>query len=102
LIIGFHDLSGVGPKCHDLICIGGAARYNPAGFAGKFRKGGNLPPGVEDPALYHKHGDQMLLRESDSWIEHYAAKMQAAYLGLRFGAQTRAQDNNRPATSEDD
>jgi phenylpropionate dioxygenase-like ring-hydroxylating dioxygenase large terminal subunit len=37
------------------------------------------PPGVENPALYHKHGDQMLLEEKDSWSEHYTAKMKADY-----------------------
>lgn len=38
-----------------------------------------VPPGVEHPALYHKHGDQMLLEEKDSWRVHYAAKMKAEY-----------------------
>jgi hypothetical protein len=37
------------------------------------------PSGVEDPTLYHKHGDQMLLEEKDSWTEHYAAKMKRDY-----------------------
>jgi phenylpropionate dioxygenase-like ring-hydroxylating dioxygenase large terminal subunit len=40
------------------------------------------PPGVEDPAFYHKHGDQMLLGENDSWTEHYAAKMKQDYAAL--------------------
>jgi phthalate 4,5-dioxygenase oxygenase subunit len=38
-----------------------------------------IPPGVENPALYHKHGDQMLLEKKDSWTEHYAAKMKRDY-----------------------
>jgi len=41
-----------------------------------------IPPGVEDPALYYKHGDQVLLGESDSWVEHYAAKMNQDYAAL--------------------
>ena len=35
----------------------------------------NIPDGVENPALYHKHGDQVLLGENESWVEHYTAKM---------------------------
>jgi len=41
-----------------------------------------VPPGVQNPALYHKHGDQMLLAENDSWVEHYLAKMQRDYAPL--------------------
>jgi phthalate 4,5-dioxygenase len=37
------------------------------------------PPGVENPSLYHKHGDQVLLDENDFWIEHYMAKMKQDY-----------------------
>jgi hypothetical protein len=40
------------------------------------------PPGVEDPSLYRRHGDQMLLEEADSWPEHYEAKMKADYSAL--------------------
>ena len=41
-----------------------------------------IPPGAEDPALYHKHGDQLLLGEKDSWLEHYLAKMKLDYAPL--------------------
>lgn len=41
-----------------------------------------IPPGVEHPARYHKHGDQMLLGEKDSWIERYEAKMKLDFAGL--------------------
>jgi phthalate 4,5-dioxygenase len=41
-----------------------------------------IPPGVEHPALYRKHGDQLLLGEKDSWAEHYAAKMKLDYAAL--------------------
>ena len=41
-----------------------------------------IPPGVETPALYHKHGDQVLLGETDSWEEHSAAKMRLDYAPL--------------------
>jgi phenylpropionate dioxygenase-like ring-hydroxylating dioxygenase large terminal subunit len=41
-----------------------------------------IPPGVENPAHYHKHGDQLLLGEKDSWTGHYAAKMQLDYAAL--------------------
>jgi len=37
-------------------------------------KTNKTPPGVENPALYQKHGDQLLLGENDSWSEHYAAR----------------------------
>lgn len=40
------------------------------------------PPGVENPECYRKHGDQMLLNEPDSWVEHYAAKMRSEYGGF--------------------
>lgn len=43
-------------------------------------KRNKIPPGVQNPALYHKHGDQLLLNEKDSWVEHYLAKMQRDYL----------------------
>jgi phthalate 4,5-dioxygenase oxygenase subunit len=49
---------------------------NAARELGKNRR---VPPGVENPALYHKHGDQVLLEATDSWVEHYAAKMSADY-----------------------
>jgi phthalate 4,5-dioxygenase oxygenase subunit len=38
-----------------------------------------IPPGVQNPAYYHKHGDQVVLGEKDSWVEHYQAKMQQDY-----------------------
>jgi hypothetical protein len=41
-----------------------------------------LPPGVANPALYHKHGDQLLLGAGDSWSEQYTAKMKADYAAL--------------------
>ena len=41
-----------------------------------------IPPGAQNPALYHKHGDQMLLAENESWVEHYLAKMQRDYAPL--------------------
>jgi phenylpropionate dioxygenase-like ring-hydroxylating dioxygenase large terminal subunit len=41
-----------------------------------------VPPGVENPVLYHKHGDQMLLAENESWIEHYEAGMKASYASV--------------------
>jgi hypothetical protein len=40
------------------------------------------PPGVENPACYHKHGDQLLLGEQDSWADHYASKMKLDYAAL--------------------
>ena len=42
-----------------------------------------IPPGAQNPALYHKHGDQMLLTAADSWVEHYEAKMRADYAAAR-------------------
>jgi hypothetical protein len=41
-----------------------------------------IPPGVENPASYHKHGDQVLLGDKDSWVEHYTAKMNQDYISL--------------------
>jgi phenylpropionate dioxygenase-like ring-hydroxylating dioxygenase large terminal subunit len=41
-----------------------------------------VPPGVEQPGVYRKHGDQLLLAESDSWVEHYLAKMADDYAAL--------------------
>jgi nitrite reductase/ring-hydroxylating ferredoxin subunit len=38
--------------------------------------------GVQNPALYRKHGDQLLLEEKDSWIARYAAKMKTDYDAL--------------------
>jgi hypothetical protein len=43
-----------------------------------------VPPGVQNPKFYHKHGDQVLLEEKDSWVEHYAAKMKADFAALGF------------------
>jgi len=43
---------------------------------------GQIPPGVGNPAQYHKHGDQLLLGENDRWIEHYEAKMKQDFIGL--------------------
>lgn len=47
--------------------------------ARELEKTRRVPPGAENPALYHKHGDQVLLEATDSWVEHYAKKMQAHY-----------------------
>jgi len=43
-----------------------------------------IPPGVQNPEAYRKHGDQLLLGENDSWVGHYLAKMKQDYalLGL--------------------
>lgn len=49
------------------------------GAARELMNAQQTPPGVEDPALYRRHGDQMLLGEADSWAEHYAEKMKADY-----------------------
>jgi phthalate 4,5-dioxygenase len=49
--------------------------------ANELRKSRKLPPGVQDPTLYHKHGDQMLLEGKDSWSELHAMKMRAEYAG---------------------
>jgi len=38
---------------------------------------------VQNPALYHKHGDQMLLTAADSWVENYEARMRAGYAAAR-------------------
>lgn len=47
--------------------------------ARELARDGKVPPGVRQPALFHKHGDQMLLTEQDSWVEHYLAKMETEY-----------------------
>jgi hypothetical protein len=47
--------------------------------ARELEKKRTVPPGVENPALYQKHGDQLVLEATDSWVEHYAAKMRADY-----------------------
>ncbi|MGH7991969.1 MAG: Rieske 2Fe-2S domain-containing protein [Limisphaerales bacterium] len=44
-----------------------------------------IPPGVGNPGFYHKHGDQVLLEEKDSWVEHYAAQMKEDYAPLVAG-----------------
>jgi len=41
-----------------------------------------VPPGAQNPGLYRKHGDQLLLGENDSWAEHYLAKMARDYAPL--------------------
>lgn len=41
-----------------------------------------IPPGAKNPGLYRRHGDQLLLGEKDSWIEHYEAKMKLDYAAL--------------------
>ena len=41
-----------------------------------------IPPGVQNQSFYHKHGDQVLLGDNDSWVEHYLAKMQQDYAAL--------------------
>ena len=41
-----------------------------------------IPDGLVNPAVYHKHGDQLLLDEKDFWVEHYAAKMKLDYAPL--------------------
>jgi len=40
------------------------------------------PPGVELPEFYQRHGDQLLLTQKDSWIEHYTARMEQDYAAL--------------------
>jgi phthalate 4,5-dioxygenase oxygenase subunit len=50
--------------------------------ARELEKNHTVPPGLENPALYHKHGDQLLLEKNDSWPEHYAAKMKADFAAL--------------------
>ena len=45
--------------------------------AGKDLANDKIPPGVEEPALYRKHGDQALLGESDSWVDHYTALLRS-------------------------
>ena len=44
-----------------------------------------IPPGVNNPGFYHKHGDQVLLGKNDSWAEHYTAKMKQDYAPLVAG-----------------
>lgn len=46
------------------------------------RAKGRVPPGVEDPRLYQRHGDQMLLAEGESWVDRYTAKMKSDYAGV--------------------
>jgi phenylpropionate dioxygenase-like ring-hydroxylating dioxygenase large terminal subunit len=41
-----------------------------------------IPPGAQSPALYHKHGDQMLLAGNELWTEHYEAKMKADFAAI--------------------
>ena len=41
-----------------------------------------IPPGVQNPEAYRKHGDQLLVGENDSWVEHYLAKMKQDYASL--------------------
>jgi len=50
--------------------------------AGELEKN-KIPPGVQNPALYHNHGDQMLLTAADSWVENYEARMRAGYAAAR-------------------
>ena len=38
-----------------------------------------IPHGVQNPEFYRKHGDQLLLGENDSWVEHYLVKMKQDY-----------------------
>jgi phenylpropionate dioxygenase-like ring-hydroxylating dioxygenase large terminal subunit len=40
-----------------------------------------IPPGVEQPELFHRHGEQMLLHENDDWREVYSERMSRAYAG---------------------
>ena len=40
------------------------------------------PPGADNAALYRKHGDQLLLNPTDSWPDHYAAKMATDFARL--------------------
>ncbi len=47
--------------------------------ARQFMERQQTPPGVDQPALYHKHGDQLLLSNEDSWLERYETKMKADY-----------------------
>ena len=55
-----------------------------ANAAKEFSKN-KIPPGVENPGFYHKHGDQVLIGKDDSWLEHYSAKMKQDYAPLVAG-----------------
>jgi phenylpropionate dioxygenase-like ring-hydroxylating dioxygenase large terminal subunit len=50
--------------------------------AKELEKTNEPPAGVQNSALYHKHGDQLLLERKDSWTAHYAAKMKTDYDAL--------------------
>jgi len=50
--------------------------------AKELEKNNEPPSDMQNSALYHKHGDQLLLEEKDLWIEHYAVKMKADYDAL--------------------
>jgi phthalate 4,5-dioxygenase oxygenase subunit len=52
------------------------------GAARQLQQNQQSPPGAGNAALYRKHGDQLLLGPSDSWVEHYAAKMAADFAAL--------------------
>ncbi len=41
-----------------------------------------VPPGAENPAVYRKHGDQMLLAANEPWVGHYESKMKTDYAGI--------------------
>ena len=49
--------------------------------AREFSEQQRVPPGVDRPGHYRRHGDQLLLSSGDSWIEAYEAKMKADYAG---------------------
>lgn len=53
-----------------------------------FQNDRHSPPGAGQPELYHKHGDQMLLAENESWVEHYRLKMESDYKTLLSPVQT--------------
>jgi len=40
------------------------------------------PPGVRNPELYRRHGDQLLLEAADPWFERYEIKMKQDYAPL--------------------
>ena len=46
------------------------------------------PPGVNNPSVYHKHGDQLLLAGEEDWAEHYEAKMKVSFDALLSSRKT--------------
>ncbi len=43
---------------------------------------GRLPPGVEDPALYRGHGEQLLVPEGEDWKDGYRRLLEAHYAAI--------------------